>query len=418
MLPRISSFEHLTNFYKTCLNNRFAIAIWRNPNNKEKHVVVDLSGKKENVEFDIGRTGQGFVISPFQNQSKNSAFINAHFYWRTSNYKIRKENFLGNDTAIQPNKILFENTFNELCNADTTTWLPQQFFFTGLQGNKNSTSKDRFCSWVEEAIHQIKQSDLEKVVLSRVQEIDLPGAFEPCTLFDQLCSVYPNAFISLVAIPDVGTWLGASPELLLRVTETELSTIALAGTLRISENQEEQRTWRKKELVEQELVSQYIRNCFVQNHIENFIEQGPETIQIGNLIHLRTTFTLQQSHIREKPINAILQSLHPTPAVCGCPQKTALSFINRREIHDREFYCGYLGPVNIENQSQLFVNLRCLQLSDDAGYLYAGAGITADSIPEQEWLETELKLNALRQFLSTSTDVTHLSRNFETPTVH
>jgi isochorismate synthase len=91
----------------------------------------------------------------------------------------------------------------------------------------------------------------------------------------------------------------------------------------------------------------------------------------------------------------MLQLLHPTSAVCGQPLDTALEFIHKHENHDRQFYTGYLGPVNFQNRTDIFVNLRCLQVLQKELILYAGAGITQDSIPEREWEETELKLNTL-----------------------
>jgi isochorismate synthase len=91
----------------------------------------------------------------------------------------------------------------------------------------------------------------------------------------------------------------------------------------------------------------------------------------------------------------MLQLLHPTSAVCGQPLDKALEFIRKHENYKRQFYTGYLGPINFEDRTDLFVNLRCLQIMQEKLILYAGAGITQDSIPEKEWEETELKLNTL-----------------------
>jgi isochorismate synthase len=95
-----------------------------------------------------------------------------------------------------------------------------------------------------------------------------------------------------------------------------------------------------------------------------------------------------------------LYLLHPTPAVCGLPKNEALSFILEHEIHNREFYSGFLGPVNMtsgrgRNSSSLYVNLRCMKLRENTAILYAGCGITVESEPEKEWQETELKANTL-----------------------
>ena len=77
------------------------------------------------------------------------------------------------------------------------------------------------------------------------------------------------------------------------------------------------------------------------------------------------------------------------------PLENVKSFLKEHEGYDREYYCGYLGPVNFKHESNLFVNLRCMQVQKNEAWCYAGAGITADSEPEQEWQETEMKMNTL-----------------------
>jgi isochorismate synthase len=97
--------------------------------------------------------------------------------------------------------------------------------------------------------------------------------------------------------------------------------------------------------------------------------------------------------------SVMLQLLHPTSAVCGVPLDSSLEFLHQHEGYKRQFYTGYLGPVNFMDGINIFVNLRCLQLVEGKAILYAGAGITQDSIAENEWEETELKLNTLLKVL-------------------
>jgi isochorismate synthase len=96
----------------------------------------------------------------------------------------------------------------------------------------------------------------------------------------------------------------------------------------------------------------------------------------------------------------LLLKLHPTPAVGGIPKNASLEFIKANEGYDREFYSGFLGPMDPKKGSRLYVNLRCLQLLEKDALLYAGAGITAGSNPESEWDETEHKLRTLLHPLS------------------
>jgi isochorismate synthase len=162
-----------------------------------------------------------------------------------------------------------------------------------------------------------------------------------------------------------------------------------------------QAVWTQKEIEEQALVSRYIVNCFKKIRLREYEEVGPRTAIAGNLMHLRTDFTVDMQATNFPQLGTVmLELLHPTSAVCGMPKEPALAFIRAGEGFDRQFYSGYLGPVNIAGESHMFVNLRCVQLVAGKAILYAGAGITADSVPEKEWTETELKCQTLLQALT------------------
>jgi isochorismate synthase len=97
--------------------------------------------------------------------------------------------------------------------------------------------------------------------------------------------------------------------------------------------------------------------------------------------------------------SVMLKLLHPTSAVCGMPMEPSFKFIQENEPHEREFYAGYLGPVNIEFESHIYVNLRCLKWRGDHIFLYAGAGVTIDSLPQQEVEEVEIKMDTIQKAL-------------------
>ena len=126
--------------------------------------------------------------------------------------------------------------------------------------------------------------------------------------------------------------------------------------------------------------------------VNDIHEQGPQTVAAGNVVHLQTVFRAElPAAERLQLANRVLAELHPTSAVCGMPKHKALSFILAHESYDRSFYSGFLGPVHIDGHSSLYVNLRCMQLHAQSASLYVGAGVTADSDPEAEWRETEMK---------------------------
>jgi isochorismate synthase len=154
--------------------------------------------------------------------------------------------------------------------------------------------------------------------------------------------------------------------------------------------------WTQKEIEEQALVERYIISCFKKIRVREYEEHGPKTVLAGSLMHLKSDFTVDMKAINFPSLGSVmLQLLHPTSAVCGMPLEPAVDFIRLYEGYDREFYSGYLGPVNFQNNTNIFVNLRCMQLLDKEAVLYAGAGVTIDSVPEAEWEETEMKLNTL-----------------------
>ena len=91
--------------------------------------------------------------------------------------------------------------------------------------------------------------------------------------------------------------------------------------------------------------------------------------------------------------------MHPTPAVCGLPKQSAKDFILQNENYNRDFYTGFLGEINILNKTDLFVNLRCIQIVDNIAYIYIGCGITKDSIPDKEFLETVNKSITMKRVI-------------------
>jgi isochorismate synthase len=201
-----------------------------------------------------------------------------------------------------------------------------------------------------------------------------------------------------VNIPGIGTWLGASPEVLVSVEGGKtFKTVALAGTLPYHMGLNlKSVAWTQKEIEEQALVERYVISCFKNIRLREYEEHGPRTIIAGNLMHLKSEFTVDMQATNFPQLGSVmLKLLHPTSAVCGMPLETSLEFLKKNEGYDREFYAGYLGPVNIQSNTDLFVNLRCMQILGRHGVLYAGAGVTIDSSPEEEWAETEMKFNTL-----------------------
>lgn len=239
-------------------------------------------------------------------------------------------------------------------------------------------------------------SNLKKAVLSAIVRTKTPVDFEPLEFFLRLCTDQPKAFVYLLFHPEAGLWCGATPEILISGDHTSYQTMSLAGTQPLSAKGAY--TWTEKEVEEQELVSQHIREVLHSINASNVEESATETIEAGQVAHLKTSFVFNYV----ETVNHLLSKIHPTPAIAGLPVKESLELIERIETHDRGLYTGYLG-INTPKETRIYVNLRCMQIGIDDIALYVGGGITSKSDLNDEWEETRLKAKTLLNLLK-STD--------------
>lgn len=266
------------------------------------------------------------------------------------------------------------------------------------KSNNDKSSKEKHINLVKKGIHFIINNSIKKIVLSR-KEIVTVTDFNVITSFKKLLHNYPNAFIYCWYHPKVGLWLGATPETLIQTKENSFKTMALAGT-QIYKNTNDV-IWQNKEKLEQEFVTEYIVKNLNELQIE-VKQTNPFTIKAGSLLHICTE--LSGKLTTSNTLGQIIKALHPTPAVCGLPKGIAKQFIVDNEAYNREFYTGYLGELNCKNdtsqkQTSLFVNLRCMQVENNSVSLYIGGGITKDSIPEKEYIETVAKADIMKKVL-------------------
>lgn len=238
----------------------------------------------------------------------------------------------------------------------------------------------------------LMNGDFKKLVLSRSVELERTDDIAPQMLFQRACERYPRMFIGLVYTEQSDMWLTATPEILLAGKGREWQTVALAGTMPFEEGVR----WSDKNIQEQRYVATYMTEQLEQ-FTDRFTEEGPATVHAGHLAHLRSDFhfTLPDP----SAIGEVLQAFHPTPAVCGLPKEAAFRFILEYEHHDRSYYSGFMGPLFVHDRTDLFVTLRCMQLFPDGYRLFAGGGILKDSTEEQEWAETETKLDTMLNIL-------------------
>ncbi len=250
-------------------------------------------------------------------------------------------------------------------------------------------TKEEYIDRADYLVEVLKGDDLRKVVLSRVIDYALPSSFQVGSFLFGLLNKYPNAFVYLACLPGYGVWIGATPEVLLKLDDDHAETVALAGTKPL-----ENIKWTEKEIKEQQIVTDYIEELLFSNDINEYGKTPLSTVTAGNVVHLKTGFNISLEQLNGK-IGKVIKALHPTPAVCGLPRDHAYQLIKKVEKHDRQFYSGFIGPWNLDKKSQLYVNLRCAEIGDSKMSLYVGGGLTADSNSEAEWEETIHKSKTL-----------------------
>lgn len=393
------------NLWNSAKNLGFPTAIWRLPHQAEKHFLTSFEEIPQQSKIDFEELNAGFAFSPFVNPEGDKTFFlkaDLHYVFNP-NGSTQNEDF---KEVISPSAL--NPYFVELVKGENQS----KNYVSGNNTTNKQTTKQEFINLVEKGIAEIESGVFQKVVLSRTKQVLLPADFDIIGTFDKLCETYASAFISAVSLPHLGVvWMGASPEVLVsQDSEGIFRTMALAGTQSAYDSdgnliKTSEALWRQKEIEEQSFVTRYIINCLKKIRVREFEEEGPKTVIAGNLMHLRTDIIIDTVAINFPQLATVmLDLLHPTSAVCGMPKIPATEFILRNEGYDRDFFSGFLGPVNIQSsegqaESHIFVNLRTMKIEGNMATLYAGCGITADSNPEKEWNETEMKTQTLGKII-------------------
>jgi len=340
-------------------NAKQPLVIFRKPN--ETILKAYIHNDKE-VHFLNSFNAKGFLFAPFNKNEKKILF------------SVDKCRILTSEIATNKDlKIILGDSTSKIFH--------------------NEKSKKNHLHLVQKGIDFLKNSHIKKVVLSRKETVECAD-FDIENTFKKMLNNYKNAFVYLWYHPSIGLWMGATPERLINVTQNKFNTMALAGTQRYKNSVHV--VWKEKEMQEQQYVTDYILNT-IKGSIKNIEVSGTYTVKAGDLLHIRTDIAgdLKTTDL----LGNLIEALHPTPAVCGLPKKEATKFIFENENYDRAYYAGYLGELNIEKNTHLFVNLRCMQVNNNIASIYIGGGITTDSKPEKEWQETVLKAAVMKKVL-------------------
>ncbi|WP_435363632.1 isochorismate synthase [Haloarchaeobius sp. DYHT-AS-18] len=284
--------------------------------------------------------------------------------------------------------------------ADAVTDLPAMRPRGGSPGvlsTRRTTPKEVWTEQVEDAVGRIRAGDLRKVVLGCALEVGLAGEVDLPDVLERLRRTYPNCYRFLVQPTDEAGFLGAPPERLVKKSGRRVLTEALAGSVGRGGTPEADETLAQS-LVDSEKI-QHEQRLVVDTICEQLaplgdVTEGEQTVRkLNNIQHLQTLITADldtDGHVLD-----IVEALHPTPAVGGLPPETAAETIRDVETFDRGWYAAPIGWFDGDGDGEFLVGIRSGVAGGRNATLFAGNGIVADSDPQEEWDEIQLKYRPL-----------------------
>jgi len=274
-----------------------------------------------------------------------------------------------------------------------------------IKWQEGSISEQAWQSQVSSAINAIKSNKLEKVVLARDITATSKTEIGVRSLLQRLEIEYPSTWIFLV-----DGLIGATPELLVRLSKSLVTSRVLAGTIRKTGNEDRDLALAaslaksSKDLEEHEYAVRSVADALAPFCSSTNVPEAPFVLHLSNVMHLATDVTgVLNDSAKQSDIFTLIAQLHPSAAVCGTPALEAKKLIVELEQMNRQRYAGPVGWIDANNDGEIAIALRCGQLSNDRNSIriFAGCGIVAGSDPATEFAESQAKLMPMRTALET-----------------
>jgi menaquinone-specific isochorismate synthase len=274
-----------------------------------------------------------------------------------------------------------------------------------ISWQKGSMSEEKWRDQVSAAITAIKSNQLEKVVLARDLSATSNTTIDIRNLIQRLEIEYPSTWLFLV-----DGLIGATPELLVRLSKSLVTSRVLAGTIRKSGNEDRDLALAaslaksSKDLEEHEYAVKSVADALAPFCSSTNVPESPFVLHLSNVMHLATDVTgVLNDSAKQADIFTLVEKLHPSAAVCGTPTEVAKKLIASLEEMNRGRYSGPVGWIDAHGDGEIAIALRCGQLSADhkSIRIFAGCGIVAGSDPANEYAESQAKLMPMRTALET-----------------
>ena len=266
-------------------------------------------------------------------------------------------------------------------------------------GSNGDVWQDR----VARAVEKIRENQLEKVVLARFASATSDSPIKTRNLLKELSHEYPSTWV----YSNTGL-VGATPELLVRLSKSLVTSRILAGTIRKTGDDERDLALAgslarsSKDLEEHEYAVRSVADALAPLCSSTNVPESPFVLHLSNVMHLATDVTgVLSDNSSPADIFDLVSRLHPSAAVCGTPTEVAERTIDEIEGISRGRYAGPIGWIDANGDGELGIALRCGQIGNDGKSIriYAGCGIVAGSDPEREYAESQAKLLPMRTAL-------------------
>ena len=273
-----------------------------------------------------------------------------------------------------------------------------------LTWSQGALSEEEWRSAVNASVTKIKEGELEKVVLARDLVAHADHEINPAALIQSLETEYPSTWLFLV-----DNLIGATPELLVRLSKSLVTSRVLAGTIRRTGDEERDFALAgslaksSKDLEEHEYAVRSVAEALEPFASSTNVPDAPFVLHLPNVMHLATDVTgVINDSATKVDIFKLISALHPSAAVCGTPTDVARDVITELESMNRARYAGPVGWIDAHGDGEMGIALRCGQIAEDRHSirLFAGCGIVAGSSAEQELAESQAKLLPMRSALT------------------